>query len=214
PGPAAPGDDLEARRPPAVRAARLRLVESLDALGEREGLIAGVRRVGVVTVPALAADEALARLPRLDDPQHVRRAVRLGAPRLLADDAGTEHPVVVHPGPDLAGELAPLGVLVLGADVVAHLVEGVAQHVATVGEHLVLGRLAGLDLIPLRLHLRGHGGRRHAWGVVLEGLRHRDARLRGLRRVAEDIAAVVQLLDDVRAGRPAGERALLHHLDD
>src|SRR5215207_2188706 len=88
PGPTAPGDDLETRRLPADRADLLELVEALDPLGQREGLVTGIRRVGVVPVPALAADEALARLSRLDDPQHVGRAVRLGAASLLADDAG------------------------------------------------------------------------------------------------------------------------------
>jgi hypothetical protein len=48
---------------------------------------------------------------------------------------------------------------------------------------------------------------------VLEGLRHRDPRLRGLRRVGEDVAAVVQLLDDVGARRLCAQAALLHHLD-
>src|SRR5262249_29284625 len=75
PGPPAEGHPHQPRGALAHRAALLDLVEAADALGQREGQIAGVGRVGIVAVPALTADEALARLPRLDDPQHVGRAV-------------------------------------------------------------------------------------------------------------------------------------------
>src|SRR5262249_30965870 len=67
PGASAPGDHLEARGALADRADLLDLVEALDPLRQREGLVTRVGRVGVVAVPALAAAEALAGLARLHD---------------------------------------------------------------------------------------------------------------------------------------------------
>ena len=48
---------------------------------------------------------------------------------------------------------------------------------------------------------------------ALEGLHHRDAGLARLDRVALDVAAVVELLDDVVARGLRAEAELLHHLD-
>src|SRR5262249_53740568 len=122
PGPPAEGHHHQPRGAFAHRAALLDLVEAADALGQREGQIAGGGRVGIVAVPALTADEALAGLPRLDDPQHVGRAVGLLSARLLAGDAGAEDPVEVHARPDLTRELAPGVLVVVGAGVIAELV--------------------------------------------------------------------------------------------
>src|SRR3954453_10559039 len=101
PGPAAEGLDFEARSAVADRAALLE-PEDVAALGQREGL---VTRVGVVEDPAAAADEAFARFFRAVDPQHVRRAVLLGAAGFFADLAGAEDAVLVHPFPDDFGEV-------------------------------------------------------------------------------------------------------------
>ena len=56
-------------------------------------------------------------------------------------------------------------------------------------------------------------GRGHRLGEALERLHHRDARLPRLDRVALDVAAVVELLDDVVARGLRAEAELLHHLD-
>jgi hypothetical protein len=81
------------------------------------------------------------------------------------------------------------------------------EQFATVADDAVLGHLTGGDLVHLRLQLGGHLRRRHRRHVFLERLVHRDPGLRGDRRVAVDVAAVEELLDDV------GAVALAHHLD-
>ena len=126
------------------------------------------------------------------------------APGLLADLARAEELVLVHPRPDLLGEVLLL-VLERGG--------GRVQHLAADPQDLVLRGLAGGDLVHVLLELGRHLRRRHPRHVLVERLVHRDPRLRGLGRVRVDVAAVVELLDDVGAGRLGAEAALLHQLD-
>src|SRR5262249_28010285 len=97
PGAAAEGLDFQPRGLVADRAALLQ-PEDVAALRQREGLVARFRIVGLrFGFPARAADEPFAGFFRPDDPQHVGRAVLLGPPRFLADLAGAEDAVLVHP---------------------------------------------------------------------------------------------------------------------
>src|SRR5262249_57137140 len=111
--------------------------EDVAALGQGEGLVAGV---GVVGAPPAAADEAFARFFGADDAQHVGRAVLLGAPGFFADLAGAEDAVLVHPFPDDFGQ------------VFAALVDlrpGFVEKVAAVADDAVLGHVAGHDPVHL-----------------------------------------------------------------
>src|SRR5262249_45636231 len=128
PGPAAERHHFKTRRLTADRAALLQS-EDVAALGQRESLIAGVR---IVSAPAGAADEPFARFFRPDDPQHVRRAVLLGAAGFFADLAGAEDAVLVHPFPDDLGEV--LAALV-------DLRPGPVQEVAALAHHRRLGHI-------------------------------------------------------------------------
>ena len=188
----------------ADRAALLEPPELVAAARQRAADLAGVGRLGVVAVPALAAVHPLAAL-ELDDPQPVRRAVLALSARLLADLAGAEELVLVHPRPDLLGEV--LAACPRASVVVEWSISRLSR------------RTSSLDVSPAAIwsmscsSSRGHLRRRHPRHVLVERLVHRDPRLRGLRRVREDVAAVVELLDDVGAGRLGAEAALLHHLD-
>src|SRR5215208_6728294 len=195
--------DRQTRHLAADRAALLEPPQVVAPAGQRAADGTRVGRVRVLPVPTLAAVHALAAL-QLDDPQAVGRAVLVLAPGLLADLAGAEELVLVHPGPDLLGEVLALFLELGGRRV---------EHLAADPQDLVLGGPARGDLVHVGLELRGHLRGRHAGDVVVEGLVHRDPRLRRLRRVAEDVAAVIELLDDVRARRLGPQSALLHQLD-
>ena len=123
-------------------------------------------------------------------------------PGRLADLAGADELVLVHPGPDHLREL-------LAA--VEEVVVGPVEHLAADLQDLLAGHVAGGDLVHVVLELGGHLRRRHPQHVLAERLVHRDPRLRGLGRVVVDVAAVVELLDDVGAGglRPEASSSII-----
>ncbi len=117
---------------------------------------------------------------------------------------GPEELVLVHPLPDLLGEVLLL-FLELGG--------GRVQHLAADPHDLVLGGLTGGDLVHVELELGGHLRRRHPRHVLVKGLVEGDPGLGGNRRIGIGVTAVVELLDDVGARRLGPEAALLHQLD-
>src|SRR4051794_32610829 len=204
--PGAPAEALD-RQPRHLAADRAALLESPKVVATARQRAADRTRIGgfgVVAIPALATVHALAAL-ELDDPQAVRRAVLVLAAGLRAHLAGPEELVLVHPAPDLLGEVLALFLELRG---------GRVKHLAADPKDLVLGGLAGRDLIHVLLELGRHLGGGHAGDIGVERLVHRDPCLRRLRWIPEHVTAVVKLLDDVGARCLRPQAALLHELDE
>src|SRR5205085_5500144 len=135
PGAAAEALNRQAGTLAADRAPFLQPPEVIAAAWERAADRAGIGRLGVVADPPFAAVHALPAL-ELDDAQPVGPAVLALPPGLLADLAGAEALVLVHPRPNLLRQL-------LAA--VVDLVVGLVQQLAAVADDVVLGHLAGHD---------------------------------------------------------------------
>ena len=92
------------------------------------------------------------------------------------------------------------------------MVVDLAQHLARGVDDGVLAYLALGDLIHAPLQLGGHLVRGYLGGEVREGLGHAHALLRRDQRVVVDVAAVVEVLDDVRSRRLGAKAKILHHV--
>src|ERR687894_271505 len=160
---------------------------------QRYDLAALRQRVGDVAVRvAGAADEALAALAAA---AHYEVVAALGA---LAQGL-----VRADALPDDVRELRLDGL---------EVVVDAAEHVAGLVDDGVLGDLALRDRVHALLELGGHLVGGYLGGEVREGLGHLDALLRRHERVVVDVAAIVEVLDDVRTRRLGAEPEVLHNV--
>src|SRR5919112_1418690 len=113
--------------------------------------------------------------------------------------------------PPLVGPYAlPHDVRELGLRALQMVVD-LAEHFARGIDDRVLADLTLRDLIHAPLELGGHLVRGYLRSEVGKGLGHAHALLRRDERVVVHVAAVVEVLDDVRAGRLGAEPEVLHH---
>src|SRR5215203_5000216 len=87
-----------------------------------------------------------------------------------------------------------------------------AKHISRRVDDGVLADLALRDLIHAPLQFGGHLVRGDLGGEVREGLRHGHTLLGRDQRVVVDVAAVVEVLDYVRARRLRAETMVFHHV--